>query len=373
MSQVVLLKESSYDEERVFDGVCKALEKLGGMDKWVQAGEKILIKPNLLSAEPPEKIITTHPSLIKAVIRLVQQAGGRAYIGDSPALSSFRRAALKSGLIKVAEDTGADLLEFEESREVPAQPGNIFKKLEIAREVLEMDGIINLPKLKTHSLMLLTLGVKNMFGCMVGKRKGQWHLKAGSDRFYFATMLVELYAFLKPRLTVLDGIIGMEGNGPAAGNPTNTGLIAASPDAVALDTVIARLVGAGTEQFPTLLAARMKGIGVSDLGKIEILGDSLESLRLNTFRLPRMAEQSLSSRFFTGHLKKWLTSKPVEDLQKCDKCGSCIEVCPAKVIGLGSRRLKFNYDECIRCFCCQEVCPQGAIEIKEGALLRLLS
>lgn len=373
MSKVVLLKESSYDEQRVFDGVCHAVEKLGGMDKWVKKGEKILIKPNLLSPEAPEKAITTHPTLVKAVTRLVQQAGASAYIGDSPSLASLKRAASKSGLEKVAEDTGADLLQFEESREMPAQPKNTFKKLEIAREVLEMDGIINLPKLKTHSLMLLTLGVKNMFGCIVGKKKGQWHLKAGSDRFYFATMLVELYEFLKPRLTILDGIIGMDGNGPAAGKPKPTGLIAASPDAVALDAVIAKVVGARPEQFPTLLAARMKGIGVSDLARVEILGNSMESVMLNTFQLPRITDQRLHSSFVMGHLKKWLTSKPVEDTKKCNKCGSCTEVCPAKIIKLDGRRLKFNYDECIRCFCCQEICPQAAIEIKEGALLRLFS
>lgn len=373
MAQVVLVKEKSYEEARVLESVFRAVEMLGGMDKWVTKGEKILVKPNLLSAEPPEKAITTHPSLVKAVIKLVQRAGATAYVGDSPAISSFGKAAFKSGLEKVARETGAKLLNFEESVEVPAQSDSIFKKLEIAKEILEMDGIISLPKLKTHSLMLLTLGVKNMFGCVVGKKKGQWHLKAGSDRLHFATMLVELYEFLRPRLTILDGIIGMEGPGPSAGKPKAVGLIAVSQDAVALDSVLAKIVGAKAEQFPTLMAARMKGVGVSDLSKIEVVGDAIESLRPVSFQLPHMREQGLSSRFIMGHLKGWLTSKPVEEVEKCVKCGMCVEVCPAKVIAMGNKRLKFNYDNCIRCFCCQEVCPQGAIEIKEGALLRLFS
>src|SRR3990167_2022351 len=262
MTQVSAVKTGQYNYAEVYDGVKKSVALLGGIDKFVKKGSRVLIKPNLLASKSPDDSVTTHPLFVKAVVNLVKDAGGIPYIGDSPSLLSLKNVIKKTGMEDVATETGAQILEFSESVTIKrgmeiSSPsplnsppnkggemrngiigGNIFKSLEIAKELKEVDAIINLPKLKTHVQMYLTLGVKNLFGCIIGKRKAQWHLKAGVNNIYFAKMLVELYEYIKPSLTIVDGIRGMEGDGPSGGQPRDIGLIFAGADAVAVDTMI---------------------------------------------------------------------------------------------------------------------------------------
>ena len=314
--------------------------------------------------------------MIKAVAKLVMDAGAIPFIGDSPGgrAINFEKVAAITGMKQAADELGIKLVEFKNSMELSATNGGIFKKLNVAKEAVDADVIINLPKLKTHVQMFLTLGVKNMFGCIIGLQKAQWHFKAGVDRKYFAAMLVELYSLLKPSLTIVDGIVAMEGDGPgSAGKLRNLGLVFAGTDAVALDTVICNALSIKEEELPILAAAKEKGIGITEMEKIDVLGERLEDVRIHDFIRPKMIDVMFGPNLLKKFLMNNITSKPIEDRKMCTLCSKCIEACPTDIISIQNKRLDFNYDKCIRCFCCLEVCPEGAMQVKQGALLKLFS
>jgi uncharacterized protein (DUF362 family) len=241
-SAVTIVKCPDYDRERLQAAVREAIELLGGMNAFVKPGDRVLIKPNLLKASPAEHAVVTHPEFIRAVIRLVHEAGARALVGDSPGFGELRRVCEKSGVMDVIEEEGAEIAELDEV--VKVNNHGQFHHFEIARAAHEADAVINLPKLKTHGMMTLTGAVKNLFGCVPGRRKVQWHFNAGVNRDAFARMLVELCMLIKPRLTIMDAVVGMEGNGPGSGDPRAIGLVIAGQDPVAVDVVSGSVVGA---------------------------------------------------------------------------------------------------------------------------------
>lgn len=374
--QVAIVKAGSYNDNHVYKDIKNAVDLLGGINRFVKKGNKVLLKPNLLSAKPPEAGITTHPAVIKAVAKLVMDAGAIPFIGDSPGgrAINFEKVAGITGMKQAADELGIKLVEFKNSMELSATNGGIFKKLNVAKEAVDADVIINLPKLKTHVQMFLTLGVKNMFGCIIGLQKAQWHFKAGVDRKYFAAMLLELYSLLKPSLTIVDGIVAMEGDGPgSAGKLRNLGLVFAGTDAVALDTVICNALGIKEDDLPILVAAKEKGIGITEMEKIDVLGERLKDVSINDFIRPKMIDVMFGPNLLKKFLMNNITSKPIEDRKMCTLCSKCIEACPTDIISIQNKRLEFNYDKCIRCFCCLEVCPEGAMQVKQGALLKLFS
>ncbi|MHC4184003.1 MAG: DUF362 domain-containing protein [Planctomycetota bacterium] len=371
MERVTLIKCNSYEADQVLQAVQGTLQYLGGIEKFVKRSDRVILKPNILVGKPPEKHVTTHPSIVEAVAKLVIEAGAKPFIGDSPAIGNLQSAAKKGGFKEVADRLGIGLLDFERSVEIKGFDDGIFKKIEVAREALEADAIINLPKLKTHSQMLLTLGVKNMFGCVVGLRKSQWHMKAGSDRDFFATMLLELCRLLNPTLTIIDGIVGMEGFGPQSGDLVNLGLLMASANPVALDTAITALLNIDPEIYPVQRVAANKRILGSNINDIEMVGDHLSEEELPLFEIPHLSDVEFGPRFVRGHAKNLFTSKPLEIRDRCTLCGHCAEICPPKVIEVTRKELTIDYNQCIRCYCCHEICPEGAMEIKQGFFLRL--
>ncbi|MBI4830925.1 MAG: DUF362 domain-containing protein, partial [Candidatus Lindowbacteria bacterium] len=191
-ARITLQRCGGYDSEKVFKAVKKAVDDLGGMDRFVKKGDRVLLKPNLLVSSAVDKHVTTHPEVVRAVVKLVKKAGGKPSIGDSPALGSAVKVAAKCGVAHVARDEGAEVINFSNPIEVDNPSGTQFKRFKIDGAVRDTDVVINLPKLKTHGQMTLTMGVKNMFGVVPGTRKSQWHLSAGTDRMHFARMLVDL-------------------------------------------------------------------------------------------------------------------------------------------------------------------------------------
>lgn len=374
--KVSIQRASTYDPQEVYDAIKSAVDLLGGIQSFVKRGERILIKPNLLSAKPPESAITTHPSVVGAVITLVKEAGAKPFVGDSPGIGSARRVADRTGLMGVCQEMGVEMVDLTDSIELDNPKGKTFKRFQIARTALEADGIINLPKLKTHTQMFLTLGVKNLFGCVVGKRKPQWHLAVGEDREAFARMLVDLYLLLRPRLTIVDGIVGMEGDGPgSSGDPRCLGLIFASDDCIAMDTVITESLGVRADALFTTKVARADGLGETFLERIEVVGERVEDVRLNDFRFPSIVGIGFDMGIpdaVESYLRNTLTPRPFIDKYRCTLCRLCIEVCPPQVMALADDTIEIDYSRCIRCFCCQEMCPEGAITIKEGWVQRLL-
>lgn len=350
----------------------RVLSLLGGLDSHLSPGQRVLIKPNMLCAAVPEKRVTTDPALLRAVTRRVLELGARPFIADSPALDGFGKVAARSGAAAVAEELGVEIKALARPTRVPVPEGGRYQSLELSQDALSADAIISLPKLKTHAQMLLTLGVKNLFGTVVAQRKAEWHFMAGADRDNFAALLLDIWRTVAPTLTILDGVWGMEGLGPQNGSPRPCGLLAASSDALSLDFAVCGLVGAPLRRLPLWRAARAAGLA-GPAEAAELLGDRLEDLAIADFKLPELG----GTDFLPGPLANWsrrhLVSKPVQDRGRCKACGQCADICPASALTLEGRRLRFDYERCIRCYCCQEVCPEDAIGFKRGPLVRVLN
>jgi uncharacterized protein (DUF362 family)/Pyruvate/2-oxoacid:ferredoxin oxidoreductase delta subunit len=369
-SNVSLVKCQSYDAEKVLKALREAIDLIGGMGQFVKRGDRVLLKPNLLYGKAPEKAVTTHPSIVQGVIQMVREAGGIPFIGDSPAIENLRRAAERSGIKRVAKEMGCPLTEFNKPTHPTKREGIFFKQFEIDQTVFEADVVINLPKWKTHGMTLLTLGVKNLFGCVPGSKKALWHLKAGENRNVFAQVLVDLYQIIQPPLTILDGIVGMEGNGPGSGDPIPLGVILASEDSLSLDQIVCDLLGIPRESVLTNRVAFEAGLGKNE---IEVRGEKVEESRIDHFRLPRLSEPDWNlPGFLKRGLKNALTLKPVVEKERCKGCNQCIEICPPQVLKKIEKGMVFDYGRCIRCGCCQEICPEGSITMKPGWALKLL-
>ena len=358
-----------YEPARVRQALARVVEGCGGLHREIHPGDQVLIKPNLLGAYTPEQRVTTDPSLVRAVVGMVLDLGGRPLIADSPALDSFARSAQKSGLAQVAKETGARIEELSQPTPVKAPGSPVFASLEIARQVVESDLVINLPKLKTHSQMLLTLGVKNCFGAVVAQRKAQWHFMAGTDRLAFANLLLDIHAAVAPTLTIMDGVWGMQGLGPSSGSPVHLGLVAASRDALALDLALADLLAVPRNRWPLFLAAQARDLLPQG---VELAGDDPAGLALPALELPQLGNLEMVPAWLAGWARRRLVAKPAQRPRDCQACGKCAEICPARAMRLEDRRVFIDYDLCIRCYCCQEVCPQEAIYFKKGLLVRLL-
>jgi len=369
-SFVSLVKCQDYDEKRVLSSLRQSIDLIGGIQTYVRKGSRVLLKPNLLFGKSPEKAVTTHPSIIRGMIQIVREAGGVPSIGDSPSVGGLTWTAEKTGVKAVADKMKCPLVEFNRPVLSPKGGGKTFKQLEIDQAVFEADVVINLPKLKTHGLTLLTLGVKNLFGCIPGPKKPLWHLKAGEDQNTFARMLVDIYQVIRPSLTVLDGVVGMEGNGPNSGRPIPIGVILASGDSLNLDQIVCDLLGISREALLTNRVAFEQGMGKDP---IEVLGERIEDVKISGFQFPALSQPNWKlPGFLSKTLKNALTAKPVMDEEACESCDRCTEICPPKALTRKGKDLFFDYGQCIRCLCCLEVCPEGAISVKQGWALRLI-
>jgi len=362
-----------YSPEEVMNAMSDALAPLGGIGAFVKPGQTVLLKPNLIHTKNAKNGSCTHPSIVCAAAQLVLQAGGKPIVGDSPGYLSAKAVADKAGLLEALKPHDVPVVEFDKSVAVALQDSSMFRDLRIARRVAEADVVINLPKMKTHVQMFLTLAVKNMFGAVVGTSKAQWHLKAGRNRDLFARMLLEVYRATRPCLNIMDGVIAVEGRGPTDGDPRKVGLLLASEDGIAMDVVVTKLLGCNIDDLPTTRVAGDLGIGETRLKEIEIVGASIDEIKVKDFSLPdHHVDLEFGPSHFRGVLKRLLTAKPAIDHSLCKVCGICAEHCPPRCIEENNGRVMIDSRECIRCFCCQEMCPQGAVSVKRSLLLNIL-
>jgi uncharacterized protein (DUF362 family)/ferredoxin len=321
-SKVSLIRCNGYRSQDVYRAVKASVELLGGISSIVSAGQRVLIKPNLLSAKPPESGIDTHPEVVRAVIR------------------------------------------FDKVK--------MIKGIPVAAAALEADVFISLPKFKTHCLVTLTGGVKNVFGIVPGLFKTECH-KLAPNPVNFARLLVDIYSFARPHLSIVDGIVGMEGEGPgAAGTLRRINLIAGSTDAVSLDAVLARVMGLLPFDIPTTREADRRGLGIGRMGDIEVVGDDLSGFIQSDFKLPKTSIYRLVPNPLLRFPAKFLKVKPQVKLDKCTRCGLCVRSCPMEAISEKNGEIKFDHRKCILCLCCHEFCPENAIFFKENMLVRMI-
>lgn len=368
MSEVLLIRRAEYDRPGVDAAVRRAFDRFDGA--W--AGAKVLLKVNLVGGYVPERRATTDPLVVSSVARAVLDHGGRPIIADSPGVDVFAGAAERAGLMDVARELGIACVELDDAVPLPRREGATFHKIDVARLALEADAIIGLPKMKTHGQMLVTLGVKGLFGCVPGRAKAAWHYDVGLDRDRFAALLLDIYEGValaggRPFLTILDGIVGMHGDGPTSGDSYPYGLIAASKDALALDFRVARMMGASLDDLPLWRAARLRDMPQCAL-EDAVEGDFPADHVFDGVRLP--AQGSLSFLPRVPMIERALMSRPVHVGELCVGCGRCVDACAAGALRLSGRVLRFDYARCIRCYCCHEMCPTRAIAFRVSPIVR---
>ncbi|XFA72074.1 DUF362 domain-containing protein [Thermosynechococcaceae cyanobacterium Okahandja] len=258
MPTVSLLRATSYDVEALEASLQALLAPLGGMAAMVKPGDRVLLKPNLLTGARPQHECVTRPELVYCVAKLVQAVGGQPFLGDGPAFGSAMGVARNNGYLPFLEALKVPVVEFHGDRYPTGSPE--FQHLRLSKEAMAADVVINLPKVKSHVQLTLTLGVKNLFGCVPGKMKAWWHMEAGKDADRFGRMLVETARAINPDLTIMDGIIGHEGNGPSGGTPRRLNLLAASQNVFALDRALLAILNVDPERVPTQRAASALGL-----------------------------------------------------------------------------------------------------------------
>lgn len=371
---VALEKCQNYDPAGIESALRKSILHLGGAEKFIDPGQKVLLKVNLLNASAPERAVTTHPEILRAVIRLVKEAGGQVTVGDSPGGRNVGNGPKKvfaaTGIGAVCEQEGVPLVLFDsEVVKVNNPDAKLYTSFTVGKAVVDADVVITLPRLKTHSFQMFTGAVKNLFGSIPGLKKAEYHVKV-PDRDDFADMLIDLYLLIRPKLAIMDGIVAMEGDGPSAGSPHHLGLILASGDAVALDFIATKIVGFDPYKVYTNLAAINRGL-LEDPEAIEVAGLSLEDSLAVNFVLPNTEAGGNLPPFIREHLNDILIDKPeLASAELCDGCRTCYQNCPVKAITMKDKKPVFDYDVCIRCYCCQELCPTHAIGLKKHWMVR---
>jgi uncharacterized protein (DUF362 family)/Pyruvate/2-oxoacid:ferredoxin oxidoreductase delta subunit len=345
-----------------YDNVRQAVDRAFELFPLDLRGKKVLIKPNVLRASGAEENIVTHPNVLRAVLNKVEAMKPAAIvIGDNPGLFNYgsnEEAFGKTGLREAAgvyyRNIGTD------SKKIPFNPDYI-PEISISRAVLESDIIISLPKFKTHGLTVMTGAIKNSYGFLPGAQKAKLHrLAGGPDRFH--EVIVDVFKLRVPDLFIVDAVVGMEGNGPASPEYRDIGLVLASDNAVALDAVIAVMMGCDPCRLRFLQKAKEAGLGDYDLNSIEIIG-GLKTIP--DFKLPALGGEAIASNpAMQAMLHNRTILRPQADPELCTGCETCVDQCPVSALTMHEHIPKVDADTCITCFCCQEICPEKAITLK---------
>ena len=368
--KVSVVKAENYNKNIVDTAVNEAIELIGGWQYFIKKGDKVLIKPNMLTNVTPEKAITTHPEVIRAIIKAVKNLGAYPAVGDSPGISNVKSTAQKTGILAVCEEENIPFIYFKNSKSYNYIEGRFIKQFELVDCLDAYDKIISVAKMKTHVFMGVTGAVKNLFGCIVGTEKERFHLRM-QKHADFAHVMVDLYKTIKPTLNIIDGITAMEGQGPMSGDIVNPQIIIASEDGFAADLIMADKMGFNAEAMP-IAAAGIEQKRIVRLQDIEVIGNgatlSFNFARPHTYK---SMQDTYVPKFILKLGQNQLTSKPKIN-NNCIGCGMCAKHCPPKAINIISKKASIDYKLCIRCYCCQELCNYQSVELADGLILKLL-
>ncbi len=370
---------NDYNADKIYNVVNNVLKSLGGLNNIIKPGMKVLIKPNLLSAYAPEQAITTHPEIVRATVKLVKQAKAVPVIGDSPGniLNGIKRVWEKTGMLQIAKEENVELINFENAGSVEVSIHHpAIKSIHVTKALIDCDAVINLPKLKTHTLMGFSCGVKNFYGCIPGARKIEYHKLAPTPED-FAYLLSEIYRTVKEKIlfTLADGVVGLEGNGPSlSGEKRQFNIIAAGRDTVTLDAFLLKQTGFKLENNILLRPLREKCLGNTDLKNVIYVGDDISRFDFSNVKLPVTKFLNFLPKRFTRFAAKLLGKmfwvSPVIVEERCVECLQCVKSCPAKAITYFKGKKPFiKKEKCISCFCCHELCSHKSIDIKESFVI----
>lgn len=378
MSIVALRGCKTYEEQAVQEAMKKLVDDLGGFEPYFKPGEKVLLKVNLLMKKTPEEATTTHPMVVKAFAEQLRDYGCQVIIGDSPGgpfdLKSLQGIYKAGGYNEILSE-GISLNQNVDSMEVAYSEGVLLKRMTLIKVLSEVDHVVSFSKLKTHGMMRFTGAVKNLFGIVPGLTKAEYHFKMPKTED-FANMLVDLCEYAAPTLSIMDGIVGMEGAGPSAGNPREIGVLLGSTNPHVLDWTACRIAGIDIESVPTLEVAKNRGLISSPEREATFIGDDLTSFTQVGFVVPDIRSADFFEKlpaWMKPPLEKLLKPKPVFNLETCIGCGECARLCPPQTIEMVNHRPVVHLKDCIRCYCCQELCPKKAVDIHRPLLLRMMT
>ena len=371
---------ADYDPERVSAAMDAALTAIDGLD-FVKPGMRILIKANLVSAMKPEQAATTHPVLVAELTKRLVELGASVVVGDSPG-GFFTPAALShvysvTGM-ELARECGAEL-NLDTSSKTVNIGGVAMKSLTYTAYIDSCDAMIDFCKLKSHGMVGMSAAIKNLYGVIPGLLKPETHyIYPGME--LFSNMLVDINEYFKPKLTLVDAVIGMEGNGPTAGTPRYMGALLAGTDCHKVDLICAKLIGLDPMAVPTLRAAANFGLCPENADEVTVSGKVEEFMLADFQRIERKRSLQFESilpgkagKAFGKIAQKALRSSPRLKKSECVGCGLCKNVCPAKAIEIVEKKAHIDKSKCIRCFCCQEFCPKGAMKVLRPLPARILS
>jgi uncharacterized protein (DUF362 family)/NAD-dependent dihydropyrimidine dehydrogenase PreA subunit len=374
-----------YELKAVQAALREALAPIGGMAAYVKPGERIALKPNLLMPVAPERAITTHPAVVAAVALAVKEAGGTPVVVESPGTgvvhvkAVMERVFRRVGYTEVAERHGFELSLDTLWESVSAPDAVLAKRLEVMSPILQADGVINLAKFKTHMFMIFSGATKNLFGVIPGLNKAAYHARLDDPR-RFADMLLDVAYFVQPRLSIVDAIVGLEGNGPGTGGlPRAIGALVAGADPVAVDVACCRIAGIDPAAVPVLVAAHERGMWSGRAADVDTLGVRVADLQVKDFVMPDSYEgMGVGKAGFLNDLMRRVLRRfnrtPRPKVGRCTLCAACERACPVKAITLGKEATVAKVDDvlCIRCYCCHEVCPQAAIDLEYSRMGELM-
>ena len=368
--KVAIERCPSYEPQQLYAALKRAVELSGGLDV---SGKTVLLKPNIVFDAPPEKAVCTHPAFLEAAIHLVREMGARRIlVGDSPGLQTPGFSGKTCGLGEAARKNNAEWLDFtQEKLELSCPEGKAAKKFTVSHAAREADVIISLPKLKTHQLMYFTGAMKNLFGLVPSAAKSTYHVRF-RERSSFAAMIVDLNLAVQPHYALMDAVTGMEGPGPAGGDPRHIGVILASSNLLAMDAAASAIIGYPPAEIPVNKDALERGVWLSSFSEIEYPGLSPQDVQVPDYvkiSFKKSGNQLLDF-ILPRPLRAFRESfapKPQINRSSCVLCGDCIRICASRamsIVGEGKeRRVAIDYRRCIRCFCCHEVCAEKAIDI----------
>ena len=381
MCKVIIKQTESYDAITVYTSV-KEIMLQQRINTLVNEKTKVLLKPNMLSRQTPDKAVTTNPAVLDSVIEVLKEFGVKAenmLIADSsggPGGAGVLQANYNTcGFSLIAENQNVPLYTKLKSKTVKTD-GVIVKEFELIQPVFDYDVIINLAKFKTHVMTGMSGAVKNLFGVVPGLKKAEFHMRF-PDKDNFANMLIDLCETVKPTFSIIDGVIGMEGDGPSGGQPRYLGFIMAGTNPYYIDLAMCHMMGFEANDVPVMKNAVKRGLVPQEIPEGNIIGDKWLYKKIDNFALPASYSLDFKEKlpraisWATPAVEKIIAPRPKIIKSKCIGCGKCRDICPQKVITIKNRKASIDLSGCIKCFCCHEMCPVKAIAVKRRGIFSL--